>query len=116
VTITIERITPQTVFEMAQHLSPADLRWLREQLDQLLAQTPLSEELLPEQATLEEAIALFLADTCSLGRAAELAGVTRWDLQDELKARGIPIYGGDPNMTLPEMEAQIERFEAMGLL
>lgn len=46
---------------------------------------------LPQQATVEEAITFFLADACSLGRAAELAGVTRWDLQEILAARGIPI-------------------------
>jgi predicted HTH domain antitoxin len=45
------------------------------------------EQPLPETASVEEAIALFLADQCSLGRAAELAGVTRWDIQDILKAR-----------------------------
>jgi predicted HTH domain antitoxin len=41
---------------------------------------------------LEEAIALFLADACSLGRAVELAGVTRWDIIDYLKERDIPIF------------------------
>ena len=46
---------------------------------------------LPETATLDEAIALYLADACSLGRAAELAGVTRWDMIDQLKERDIPI-------------------------
>ena len=33
-----------------------------------------------EQATRDEAIELYLADAGSLGRAAELASVTRWDL------------------------------------
>jgi integrase len=32
----------------------------------------------PEQASLNDALALYLADAWSLGRAAELAGVTRW--------------------------------------
>ena len=71
---------------------------------------------MPEQAPLDEAIELFLADKCSLGRAAELAGVTRWDIQDILKERGIPIYMGDTEMTPTEMDAQIERLEAMDLL
>jgi predicted HTH domain antitoxin len=38
--------------------------------------------------TLEEAVDRYLADACSLGRAAEIAGITRWDLLDELHARG----------------------------
>ena len=111
-TITIETVTPQKILELAQTLSPADLAWLREQLTQLLPE----EEPLPEHATLDEAIDLFLADKCSLGRAAELAGVTRWDIQDILKERGIPIYMGDTEMTPDEMESQIERLEASGLL
>ena len=54
-----------------------DRRWLREELDRLLE----DDQPLPEQATLDEAIKLFLTDQCNLGRAAELAGVTRWDIQ-----------------------------------
>ncbi|HMR67820.1 MAG TPA: UPF0175 family protein [Anaerolineae bacterium] len=106
-------ITPEKVLELAQSLSSADRRWLREQLDQLLVE---EDAPLPEQATLEEAIELFLADKCSLGRAAELAGATRWDLIDILKARGIPLYMGDTDMDPDEMEAQLERLEALGLL
>ncbi len=111
-TITIETVTPQKILELAQTLSPADLQWLQEQLNRLLDK----DESLPEQATQDEAIELFLADKCSLGRAAELAGVTRWDIQDILKERNIPIYMGDTAMTPAEMEAQIERLEAMDLL
>ncbi len=70
---------------------------------------------LPERASLEEAIALFLADQCSLGRAAELAGVTRWDIQDILKARGIPImiYSGK---SVEEMDALADRLVQEGLI
>lgn len=50
----------------------------------------LEDTPLPETATLDEAIALYLADACSLGRAAELAGVTRWDIINQLKERDIP--------------------------
>ncbi|MEM7127143.1 MAG: DUF1778 domain-containing protein [Chloroflexota bacterium] len=53
-------------------------------------ETP-SEKPLPEQSTIDEAIALYLDDQCSLGRAAEIAGVTRWHLQDLLDERGTPI-------------------------
>jgi len=44
--------------------------------------------------TLEEAMGLYLLDKCSLGRAAELAGLTRWDIMDELAAHNIPTNGG----------------------
>ncbi len=110
-TITIETVTPQKILELAKTLSPADLQWLQAQLNQLLQEeTPL-----PEQATLDEAIELFLADKCSLGRAAELAGVTRWDIQDILKERGIPImiYSGK---TVAEMDHLAEELEQEGLL
>ena len=84
---------------------------LREQLDSLLAE----EEPLPETATLEEAIELFLADKCSLGRAAELAGVTRWDIQDILKERGIPIMIYS-SKTTEEMDEHADDLERRGLL
>lgn len=40
---------------------------------------------------LELAIELFKADEVSLGRAAEIAGTDRWELQDILHQRRIPI-------------------------
>ena len=103
-------VSPRQVFKLAQTLPPTDLRWVTEQLQHLIDDEPL-----PESATLEEAIELFLADKCSLGRTAELAGVTRWDIQAVLKERDIPLYGGS-EMTVEEMEDQIERFEQLGVL
>lgn len=108
--MTIETLSPQKILKLAQSLSPADLRWLTEQLNNLLDEEPL-----PESATIDEAIDLYLADRCSLGRAAELAGVTRWDLQDILKERGIPIVI-DTNMTAEEMDELTETLEREGLL
>ncbi|MEZ4733623.1 MAG: UPF0175 family protein [Caldilineaceae bacterium] len=110
-TITFDTLTPENVLELAQKLSSADLQWLREQIEYLLEE----EQPLPEQATLEEAIALFLSDQCSLGRAAELAGVTRWDIQDILKERGIPIkiYS---DKSVEEMDQLAERLRQEGLL
>jgi predicted HTH domain antitoxin len=40
---------------------------------------------------LELAIELFKADEVSLGRAAEIAGTDRWEFQDILHQRRIPI-------------------------
>jgi len=102
--ITIEKVTPQAVLELAQQLSTADRRWLAETLREEL------DDALPESATLDEAIALYLADKCSLGRAAELAGVTRWDLQDILYERGIPTNGGH-DLSDDEVDAMMEAAE-----
>jgi len=63
---------------------------------------------------MDEAIELYLADQCSLGRAAELAGVTRWDIQDTLSQRGIPIEI-DSCQSVEEMDALTERLERKGL-
>lgn len=112
-TIETDAITPEKLLELAQSFSPADQRWLCEQLDQLLAEEAAP---LPEQTMLEEAIELFLAAQCSLGRAAELAGVTRWDIIDVLKERGLPIHMGDTDLDPAEMERQIERLEALDVL
>ena len=110
-TITFDTLTPENVLALAQKLSASDLRRLHEQIETLLAE----EQPLPTQATLEEAIALFLADQYSLGRAAELAGVTRWDIQDILKERGIPImiYSGK---SVEEMDELADRLQQEGLL
>ena len=102
--ITIEKVTPQALLELAQQLSTADRRWLAETLREELDDT------LPKSATLDEAIALYLADKCSLGRAAELAGVTRWDLQDVLYERGTPVTIHS-DLTADEMDDIAERLE-----
>lgn len=84
---------------------------------QLLAQLlqPTQDLLLPEQASLDEAVAFYLADACSLGRAAELAGVTRWDVQEYLAARGIPIIpAGD--RSADQIDDLAEELEQIGLL
>lgn len=110
-TIDIDTLTPENVLELAQKLSASDLRWLREQIEQLLeAETPL-----PEHATVDEAVALFLAEQCSLGRAAELAGVTRWDIQDILKERGIPIMIYS-SKSIEEMDQLAHKLKQEGLL
>jgi predicted HTH domain antitoxin len=69
----------------------------------------------PAHATLDEAIALYLADACSLGRAAELAGVTCWDIQDRLKARGIPIVAAG-DQSAAEIDTLAEQLEREGIL
>ena len=102
-------INPEQVLELARQLSPAEQRWLALHLQQHLETT------LPEHATLDEAVELYLADGCGLGRAAELAGVTRWDIFDALQARGAMQRPGDIR-SADEMEDLAERLERQGVL
>lgn len=102
-------ITPEQVLDLVRRLAPAEQRWLAQHLQAYL------EETFPEQATLDEAIELYLADACSLGRAAELAGVTRWDLLDALQARGVMQRPGEVR-SADEIDDLAERLEQQGLL
>lgn len=102
-------LTPEQVLDLARRLAPAEQRWLALHLQAYLVET------FPEQATLDEAIELYLADACSLGRAAELAGVTRWDLLDVLQTRGVMQRPGDAR-SADEMDDLAERLEQQGLL
>ena len=75
-------ITAQKVLELALTLPPTEQRWLAEQFTQLI------EDELPESATVDEAMGLYLANQCSLARAAELAQQfgTGFALTDAVKA------------------------------
>lgn len=65
---------------------------------------------LPENLTLEEAIHIYQANQCSLGKAAELAGVTRWQLQEILHQRGTPgVF--DSDLTLNEIDDMVNLLE-----
>jgi predicted HTH domain antitoxin len=106
-TATAETETVHTILTLARQRSPTRRRWIEELLSRE------NDAPLPEQATLDEAIALYLLDACSLGRAAELAGVTRWDIQDRLKELGIPIpIAGD--QSAQEIDALAEQLEREG--
>jgi predicted HTH domain antitoxin len=102
-------ITPEQVLDLARQLAPAEQRWLAQHLRAYL------EETLPDQATLDDAIKLYLADTCSLGRAAELAGVTRWDVLDALQARGVMQRPGEAR-SADEIDDLAEHLEKQGVL
>jgi predicted HTH domain antitoxin len=102
-------INPEQLLDLARRLSPADQRWLAVHLQEYLETT------LPERAALDEAVELYLADACSLGRAAELAGVTRWDILDALQARGAMQRPGVVRST-DEMDDLAERLEQLGIL
>jgi predicted HTH domain antitoxin len=97
------------VLALARRLSESDRRRLAELL------SLKEDEPLPERVSLIEAIELYLADACSLSRAAELAGVTRWDIINCLKERGIkiPIVA---HRTAQEIDALAEELELQGIL
>ena len=102
-------INPEAVLDLARRLAPADQRWLALHLQAHLETT------LPEQATLDEAVELYLAEACSLGRAAELAGVTRWDILDALHAQGAMKRPVDVR-SADEMDELAARLEQQGIL
>lgn len=107
--IATETTTIYNVLALVRALSESE----RYRLVELLGRQ--QDEPLPERASIDEAIELYLADVCSLGRAAELAGATRWDIIDRLKERGIPIIAaGDESAE--EMDALAEELRREGIL
>ncbi len=107
--MTTETITIYDVLALARALSPTD----RSRLANLFSRA--EDAPLPERATKDEALELYLADACSLGRAAELAGVTRWELMARLRERGIPLLVPG-EQTAREMDAQAAQLEREGIL
>jgi predicted HTH domain antitoxin len=117
------RTRTQVLDELVDILQPDDLRWLNKQLARLLDEQPQPEsslwhdddEPLPESATLDQAVQLYLDDKCSLGRAAQLAGVTRWDLQKILYERGTPveIYGHRTAEEIDELAEELNRLKLL---
>ena len=115
------RTREEALDDLVDIFTPDDLRWLGEQLLRLSPQPESDiwdnddDEPLPESATIDTAVQLYLDDKCSLGRAAELAGVTRWHLQKILYERGTPveIYG---DRTAEEIDELAEELKREGLL
>lgn len=68
---------------------------------------------LPESATIDEAIEYYLAEACGLGRAAELAGISRWKLIDELGERGLWTYAAG-NETAEEIDRLTRKLRSEG--
>ena len=48
---------------------------------------------------LELAVSLYAQQILSLGKAAELARLSRWELNDLLARRGIPMHYGEAELT-----------------
>ncbi len=89
-------VTLEDAVEVTDELSPADqLRLVATLTDRLsreigrrLASSPPE---IPDTEALERAITLYQQDRVTLSRAAEIAGLTRWELMCVLKARGTPV-------------------------
>jgi len=102
---TIETITIQDMLARARTLSADG----RQRLAELLKRE--QDEPFPDRASIDEAIELYLADVCSLGRAAEIAGVTRWDIIGRLKERhiSIPVAGEESAEEMDALAAELKR-------
>lgn len=68
-----------------------------------------------DHATLADAVKLYLVDVCSLGRASELASVTRWDVLDALAARNA-MQTPTEQRSADEMDDLADRLEQRGIL
>jgi predicted HTH domain antitoxin len=95
-------ITPQQVLDLARRLAPEQRRWLISTIQKELDQD------LPENATVDQAIELYLADRCSLGCAAELAGITQWELKRILAERGTPARALNDYASVEELDEQAD--------
>ncbi len=75
--------------------------------DQTLQQLGLS----PKDALVEFACRLFDAGRLPLWPAAQLAGLSRVELENELRSRGIAIYRPSPQ----DVEREVEAMKKLGI-
>jgi len=113
--IKLKSITLQDAIEVTEELSPADqlrlIAALSDRLSRKVEETLTSPPVeAPDQEALEQAIALYQQEEISLGRAAEMAGITRWELMRLLQARGTPVTVQVP--LAEEMDERIVAFRA----
>ena len=101
-------INPEQVLDLARRLSPADQRWSAMHLQEYLEMT------LPEHATLDEAVELYLADACSRGGPPSCQ---RYPLGYPgcPAAQGAMQRPGDVR-SADEMDELAERLEQQGIL
>lgn len=74
--------------------------------DAVLAGTDLT----PDQVRLEVAVALYRDRKVSMGRAAQLAGLTRIPFQRELAKRGVTV-----DYAVDDLHADLKTLRALGL-
>lgn len=75
-------ITPEKVLEYSQDFTTSDLLWLIRRFKELVDKKPI-----PLHASLESAADLYADGGCSLGQAAEMAGVTGFAIQEAVYNR-----------------------------
>ena len=107
-------ITLDDVMEMSAELSPSDqLRLVAGLTDRLSREwsrmSAPSQGIAPNMAV-KRAINLYNEGTITLGRAAEMADVTRWELQRILQARGAPLLVEVP--PTEQMDRDLARYLA----
>lgn len=109
----LKNVTLQDAIEITEELSLADqlrlIATLSNRLSQEVEETfsAYPVEALDKEA-LEQAITLYQREEISLGRAAKMAGITRWELMRLLKARGTPVTVQIP--PTEEMDKRIVAF------
>jgi predicted HTH domain antitoxin len=89
-------VTLQDAIEITAELSPTDqlrlIAALTDRLGRELSWSSISsqQEILSTEA-LDRAITLYRQDAVTLARAAEIAGITRWELMGVLETHGTPV-------------------------
>ena len=89
-------VTLQDVLEITAELSPKDQLRLIATVSERLSQEqvrnwPVTQQTVKQTAPLEHAISLYQQQAITLERAAEMAGITRWELAQLLQEHGSPV-------------------------
>jgi predicted HTH domain antitoxin len=67
--------------------------------DEVSAALRLPAPELKTRLQLELAVSLYAQHILGLGKAAELAGLSRWELNDLLSRRGVPMHYSEGDLT-----------------
>lgn len=67
--------------------------------DEVSAALQLPAPELKARLQLELAVSLYAQQILGLGKAAELAGLSRWELNDLLARRGLPMHYAEVELT-----------------
>ena len=99
----------QQILEMTKKLS------LQEQCSIVAFLNREIDENKPQEFTGDDAIALYLADRCSLAYAAELATMDRWEFIEALKQKKIPVHI-QAELSAAEIDHLADQLEQKGVL
>jgi predicted HTH domain antitoxin len=106
-------VTLQDVLEITAELSPKDqlrlIANMSERLsDEQVRNRPATQQVVGQTASLKRAISLYQQRTITLERAAEMAGMTRWELASFLRERDISVTVEVPPAN--EMDSDLAAF------